>query len=114
MSIRLGTKINEKSTQVFTVSFFDENDLAVIPNTVTWSWADNNGAIINSRSDIVETPATSIDVVLSGNDTVILSSSDSLERVLTVKATYDSSFGSDLPLNEEFIDIEITPIEDIT
>ena len=114
MGIRLGVKINEKATKTFTASFFDELDAPVVPTSVTWTWADNNGTVINSRQDVVETPATVVDITLNDLDTALLGTTDTFKRVLTVKAIYNSTFGTGLKLNQEFIDIEIVPIEDVT
>ena len=59
----------EKSSVGIVVSFTDEDGVALIPTTITWSLADLNGAIINSRTDIaIAVPAATQTVVLSGDD----------------------------------------------
>lgn len=95
-------KAIEKSTYVITVSFTDENGAAVTPDAgLNWSLTDMNGNYINSRQDVVISPATSVNVVLSGDDLKLTGAKDSGRRVLTVQGTYDSTLGSDLPLKGE-------------
>ena len=93
----LGTTLYavSKSSFIVTVVFLDENGLAVIPLSATWSLTDGEGLVINSRTAVVITPlASSVAIVLSGND---LKYSDGNQRVLTVTATYNSIYGV-LPL----------------
>jgi hypothetical protein len=91
----LGNAI-EGSTYVVTASFTDESGNAVTPNTVTWTLTSKGGTVINSREDVSETPGTSVDIVLTGDDLAI--GSNGQQRILTVNAVYDSSYGTDLPL----------------
>ena len=89
----------EKSTYIVTVAFTDEDGDALTPAAITWTLTDVSGAVINSRSDVVVTvPAASINIVLSGLDLAIISGVTN-KRVLTVEATYNSSYGTGLPLN---------------
>jgi hypothetical protein len=93
----------EESTAKITVSFTDEDDQAVIPNTINWSLTDVNGTEINGRTDVVvSSPASTITLGLSGDDLAIQAgeTGDYVYRVFTVKATYNSSLGADLPLND--------------
>jgi len=97
MATLLTVTATEDSTYVVNVSFTDEDGNAVVPNDVAWSLKDKSGSIINDRSDVSETPASSIDIVLSGDDL----EPAGVERaflVLTVTADYDSALGSGLPL----------------
>ena len=102
MSVKLTTKANEESTYKITAAFTDAEGTAVTPNTITWTLTDEDGTVINSRSNVSATPSTSIDIVLSGDD-LALQSGESYEvnRIITIKAVYDSSEGSGLPLYEE-------------
>lgn len=101
-----GTAIEavEKSTLALIISFTDEDGSAVTPKTATWTLTDDNGDVINSREQVnIASLDTSVTVVLSGDDLQILSgeASDELAtRRFLIEATYDSSLGSDLPLNE--------------
>jgi len=60
-----------------------------------------DGDIINSRSDISATAATTINIVLSGND-LAMEDNDSGKRLVLVEATYTSSYGTGLPLKKEY------------
>lgn len=101
----LTTDIVEESTAVISASFLDEDSVAVIPDTITWTLSDLLGTIINSREDVsVDTPAASTDIVLSGDDLAFQSSESGkikVTRKLLVEATYTSSLGSGLPLKDE-------------
>jgi hypothetical protein len=88
----------DQSTYVVVASFTDEDGAAVAPNTITWTLMDEAGNVINSRSAVVvAAPASSINIVLSGDD---LDPAESKHRVIRIDATYDSTLGNDLPLIE--------------
>lgn len=102
MSIELEEHADEESTYVITASFTDAAGNAVVPNFVIWTLSDKSGVIINNRSRISETPSTSVEIVLSGNDLAIQDGETNLgERVLTIEATYNSTEGSNMPLKAE-------------
>jgi len=92
----------EKSTYVITAVFRDEDDELVIPSSITWTLTDEGGTVINERQDVsIDAPASSVDIVLYGDDLSILTAeagSISVERRFTIEAVYDSDLGSDLPL----------------
>ena len=58
----------EQSTYVITASFTDETGAAVVPNSVTWTLVNGDGQVVNSRSAVSVTPASSVTIVLSGDD----------------------------------------------
>lgn len=80
-------------TGVITASFTDEDDVAVIPNTLTYSLV-KYGSIVNSREDVPITPATSVNIVLSCLDLVAGTTK------IIIEGTYDSSLGSNLPIKK--------------
>jgi hypothetical protein len=100
MPVLLSTLAVEKSTYPITISFFDEDGAAVVPNasTITWSLFDSGGNVINERTNVPAVSAASITIVLSGND-LALGSYGSL-RVLKVECLYNSDLGSNLPLKD--------------
>lgn len=105
----------ERSTYFVTVSFKDENDIAVTPNanTVTWSLIERSGYpeetfIINNREDIPEESDNEVVIVLSGDD-LALEPNGSNVRFVIVKCEYNSTLGSDLPL-VQIMQFEIDPI----
>ena len=78
-----------------TASFIDEDGDAIMPELVLWTLSDIDGTVINSREDVSITPDTIVYIVLSDDDLVV---SGSRSRVVTVKATYNSTYGSSLTL----------------
>ena len=91
---------NEKGTAVLGVAFTDEDDSAVTPSAITWTLTNINGTIINGRDAESITPATSIDIVLSGDD-LALDAGVSDTRIVTVEYTYSSSYGTGLPEKDQ-------------
>ncbi|HDM76324.1 MAG TPA: hypothetical protein ENG51_07620 [Deltaproteobacteria bacterium] len=99
MPTTLTTHAVEKSTFVITVAFQDEQGNSVTPNELTWTLTDMNGNVINNRDQVSITPASSVDIVLSGDDLALEGDAPEL-RVLTVEGTYSSDLGSDLPIKD--------------
>ena len=100
MAKRLSNHAMEGSTYVVRLSFFDEDGVAEVPTTATWTLTDPAGTVINTRLDIaIAAPATTNDIVLSGADLTI--GVNGPERVLMVEATYTSGLGVGLPLRDE-------------
>lgn len=100
------TVAREEGTLVVQCVFTDEAGSAVSPNTLTWTLSDRQGTIINSRENEVVPGvdiASTTYIVLSGNDLAFLSTEvgAEAERIFTLKGTYDSTYGNDLPLNYE-------------
>ena len=98
---KLTAVAGEESTYVIEVAFEDETGAAVIPNTssIKWTLTDTYGNVINSRNQVAVASASTINIVLSGDDLSIGTSG--LTRVILIEATYNSSLGSNLPLREE-------------
>lgn len=116
MSCTTTATINACEEGVYKVSFIlqDESDNVVVPNTIYWQLSDNIGTVINENTfasnDITGTQETiTIDdvtgsgfiVLLQGDDLAFVSSYDDGKRIFAIKATYDSSLGSDLPFKSE-------------
>lgn len=100
-SVENTIKPNEESSCIITASFYDENDVAVAPDTMTWSLVDEDNNIINNRNEVsISSPETSEDIVLSGDDLSITSGHDEEERYLVLEGTYTSDAGSGLPLKD--------------
>jgi len=91
----------EGGTYVISAQFSDELGVTMVPTTVTWTLLDMDGDVINSRSDVSATAATTINIVLSGND-LAMEDNDSGKRLVLVEATYTSSYGAGLPLKKEY------------
>jgi len=90
----------EESTYAITAAFTDEAGDAVAPDTLTWTLTNDAGTVINNREDeTVDSPASSETIVLSGNDLAV--GGNGVVRILTIKGTYTSSLGSELPLTDQ-------------
>ena len=88
----------EKSTYIVTCTFTDEAGDSLVPETVAWTLTDGFGTVINDREAVSETPAATVNIVLSGDDLAIISGMTN-KRILTIQATYNSAYGTGLPLN---------------
>lgn len=105
MPTKLTTDANEESTYVINVAFTDEDGTAVVPDSVEWSLHDEDGDVINSKSAQSETPASNIDITLSGDDLSIQSGETrqyKARRKVTVEAVVDLANGVN---NQPLIDV---------
>lgn len=94
-------KPNEESTGTFQVTFRDEQNALTVPTDVAWTLSDSLGNIINSKKQVPVTPASSVLIVVSGDDLALVDDTDNGERRLLIEWTYDSLSGSGLPGKEE-------------
>ena len=89
----------EHSTEVITVRFLDEDENPVAPNTAVWTLTTGDGEVVNNRFRVAITSPSSVEnIVLTGADLQILGNTLREFRVLTVEATYNSSYGTALSL----------------
>jgi len=94
----LTNNATEESTYIVSVAFLDEDSVSVTPDSdPTWSLYDANGDVVNDRNGVTITAASTINIVLSGDDLALVDG-DSVERKLLVEAVYTSSLGAGLPL----------------
>ena len=102
------TAATENSTYVVLIACLDEAGSAMTPTSCTWSLRNNAGSVVNSRTAVAMTPATSMPIVLLAADleyTEVVSTG----RYLTVEAVYTSTYGTGLPLKAEYF-IPIVPL----
>lgn len=101
MSIRLTEQAKEGSTFIVNVTFRDEDENLVTPNSgSTWSLYTSDGTVVNERTDVDFVEDTSVDIVLSGDD---LKPDDDRVLYLLLEGTYNSDAGSNLPFKETVI-----------
>lgn len=104
MSIQiLTTQPNEEGTAVFSVSPTDEDGNALVfaqLGNPQWQMSTTDGTVIEG-CEYSDSSMSSLEFVVSGDQLSILDSDDTGVRILTFKATYNSSSGSDLPLHAE-------------
>ncbi len=87
----LTTVADEGGTYIVRATYYDEDDNAVTPDSVTWTLTDGNGKIVNSREDVsIASPSTYNDIVLGANDLRCSGNRDET-RVMVVKYVYDSA-----------------------
>ena len=94
------TKPAEQGTAVVTLAFTDEDGATVVPTGSAWQLMQTDGTVVNSRTFALST-FSGTKVVLSGDDLAMFGSSDSGDRVFSVKGVYDSSAGSGLTIPAE-------------
>ena len=119
----LSTNASEEGTYAIDeIQFLDSRDtpVIVIPETgsVTWCLTDKNGTIINSREDVPITSASSMTIVLSGDDLAISGNADKYvtrngviieqyQRHVLVQGLVDTVIGTETldntPVTKEFI-----------
>ena len=104
MKVSLATQVSEEGTAIFIVGFEDEDDQPVTPNSIKWKLTDGSGTVINNRDDVAVSPATQINIVLSGDDLPISNgfTGDAEKAFVTIYGTYNSNYGSNLPYNHQF------------
>lgn len=96
----------EEGTALVTAGpFTDESGATVTPLTITWKLTDRAGTVINSRTAVSVTPASTVSFLLTGDDLSIAGTD--ARRVLTLAWTYNSTMGSGLTGREQaFFSIE--------
>jgi hypothetical protein len=101
MPITLTDTAAEESTFAIELAITDENGDPLIPQTLAWTLTDLAGSVINERAGVeITTPASTVTIVLSGDDLVLPRQSDPI-RVVTIEGTYDGTLGNGLPMKEE-------------
>ena len=94
----------EKGIRGIQIDFMDTDGSPVVPTAISWTLTTEPRAhrigseIINSRENVSVTPASSITIVLSGDDLQILDdeiAKRTAKRLLTVQWTYDSALLGD-------------------
>ena len=93
----LSKQAQEGGTYVVQFKFKDEDWSFVDPTSLSWWLSDENGSPVNNRENVVvNLPAYDEYIVLKGNDLT------PGYKILTIKGTYNSNYGSDLPLHDSF------------
>jgi hypothetical protein len=107
------TILAEKGTGIIQVVFTDEDGTSVTPNagTIKWTLTDNpltgdTATVINSRTLVDITSASTINIVLEGDDLALQSGETNelfVQRVLSIQYQYDSVVQSNLDDKAEHI-----------
>lgn len=99
----LTTQPNEKGTAIFSVSPTDEDGNSIVFAQLTnpqWQMMQFDGTVVPGCS-YDDSALTSLEWVVSGDQLAIFGDDDVGSRHVTFKATYDSSYGTGLPLHAE-------------
>jgi uncharacterized repeat protein (TIGR02543 family) len=83
--------VNEGSSKAIVASFVDESGAAFIPSAIFWSLYNGQGEVINTRLNVPAAPASSVRIILSGDDNK--SVARRAERVVVLRATYTGTDG---------------------
>lgn len=94
MITTLDKTAKEGGTYTVQILFRDEDKNSVVPNEITYTLSDKLGNVINSIENISITPASTLNITLTG------ASLTPGWKILTIKGTYDSSYGVNLPLRD--------------
>jgi hypothetical protein len=92
---------NEEGTVFITCTFKDEEGNLVAPITLTYTLSDEEGRILNDKEDEEVVSPESVEIItVTGDDLVILDTDYATEaqRIITIKATYNSDLGNGLSL----------------
>lgn len=103
MPVIMTTVAEERSTLIMKCTFAEPTGTTVTPISAVYTWADENGTVINGRSSVSMTLASVSNIVLTGTDLQITESFPAdVYRFLTVSATYDSdTYGTGLHLRDQ-------------
>lgn len=84
-------EVNEKSSMCISITFYDEDGNEVTPDTATWTLTDRDGNVINSRLDVAITPATTVEISVTGDDLQIVDQTKKREkRIFLIEWEKDS------------------------
>lgn len=79
--------VNEGSTSVLSISFYDENGSAIIPYSVDYRIDDESGEEIKKNTSV--TPGETVEITISSTENRILNKSKPIEkRIVSVKYTW--------------------------
>ncbi|KKM69812.1 hypothetical protein LCGC14_1447050 [marine sediment metagenome] len=96
-----------ETSNITIIATFKDEDKTIIDvsdlGSITWSLTDLDNNVVNSRENIAITTANPLTLTLEGNDLIIMAGENSspVDRAVTFITTYDSSYGSNIPLKEE-------------
>jgi len=83
----ISIEANEEATLTLDIKVTDADGNEVVPTVASWALTNREGVVINGRSDVSITPATTMRVNIAGDDLIIEDSTNEREyRLFTVKA----------------------------
>lgn len=88
-------KAVEQSTIVFTLNFYDEDENALTPESLTHTLTDLSGTVIDELNQVALTPAAEVTLVYTGTS-LTLAQGVGRKRLVTIRGMYDSGAGTSL------------------
>jgi hypothetical protein len=89
----------EEASVFVTAVFKDSAKVLVVPTSIEWTLKDEEGTVINSREDISVTPASSVTILLKGDD---LPCDGALERLfIYFNVEYTDDVTPNVPIKEK-------------
>lgn len=113
MPTTLTTHAPEKGSYVIAIAFTDEDKTPVVPNNIVWSLVQSDETVVNNRTDVVVTPAASIQILLKDADLAILNGAKYEKRYVIIEYDYDSTLGAGIPEKEE-VEFTIVNLKKVT
>lgn len=93
--------IPEQGSATFKCVFKDEDGQAVAPVSLYWDLTALDGSVIAYNQEVTTLASTTY-ITISGATLRILEGEDSYgERLITFRGTYNSTYGSGLPINKQ-------------
>lgn len=98
MPTHINSPVAEGNTAVFHLLCWDQNSLAVAPNSLYWTLHDGAGLVINSRENIgINSLQSSMDLAIDSSDTTMQADkawSTKERRYITFTGNYNSDIGN--------------------
>jgi len=106
---KLTTRVLQNGLAIIKTDFVDESGASIVPESVTWKLFNESGEIINSRSAVSVTPASTVYIALQGDDLPFSGSNADCEYYiyLRIDAPYASSLLGETVANAEQVKIPI-------
>jgi len=91
MPTKLTCLAEKDNAIIVTIAFEDEDGNAVTPeDPCTWTWSHPDGTVINGRTGVAIVEATSVDIMLTGDDLAARGANDDGFRYLLIEGQYIS------------------------
>lgn len=104
MPTKLSDKAVEGSSFTIRATFNEIVDgvkSPIVPNSgLKWSLSEKDGTPVNGKTDQPLTPASTVDIVLTGNDLAVPGNYPK-RLYVTVEGTYNGVAGNNLPIIDE-------------
>lgn len=101
MTVIKKTRAKEGSTYIIPVTFKNESGVAQAPQSARWTLMNAKKQVLNNRRHVAITPATTVNIMLFGQDLKVTEAGPYADRRVLIESFYNSSYGTGLPCVEE-------------